>query len=70
MGFLLTKKEHKKSEAGGRVSDFSKALQQKDKKIKKNFAEKLIMSMLFLDFYIVPSVKFWLPEEEILLFHF
>lgn len=68
---MLTKKELKKSEAGGRVSDFSKALQQKDKKIKKkNFAEKLIMSMLFLDFHIVPSVKFWLPEEEILLFHF
>lgn len=68
---MLTKNEHQKSEASGRVSDFSKALQQKDKKIKKNnFAEKLIMSMLLLDFHILPSVIFWLLKEEISFFHF
>lgn len=54
MGVMLTKKECQKSEGGRRVCDFSKALVQKDKKIRKNnFAEKLIMGMLLFDFCVL-----------------
>jgi len=51
---LLTEKIHHKLEVRGRVSDFSKALQQKKKKKKNNFGEKLVMGMLFLDFHVLP----------------